>query len=42
MGAKPSKQTPRDQRLKRNNPNAGKPKQPFGGKKAPPFAKKAG
>jgi hypothetical protein len=34
-GKKPSRQTPADQRLKRNNPSAGKP--PFGGKKAPPF-----
>lgn len=28
MGGKPSKSTPKDMRLKANNPNAGKPKQP--------------
>lgn len=43
-GGKPSKSTPADQRLKRNNPNAGKPKpktdvkKPFPGA-APPFKK---
>jgi hypothetical protein len=38
MGAKPSKQTPRDQRLKRNNPAAGtkKPAMP----RPPAFQKK--
>lgn len=40
MGAKPSKQTPKDKRLKRNNPVVGTPKPLFGGKKAPPFVKK--
>jgi hypothetical protein len=39
VGAKPSKQTPKDNRLKRNNPAAGSSK-PFGGKKAQPFTKK--
>lgn len=39
MGAKPSKGTPKDKRLKRNNPAVGKSK-PFGGKKANPFTKK--
>ena len=39
MGAKPSKGTPKDKRLKANNTGASKP---FGGKKAPPFTKKKG
>lgn len=39
MGAKPSKQTSKDKRLKTNKPAAGKSK-PFGGKKANPFTKK--
>jgi len=39
LGAKPSKQTSRDKRLKSNNPVAGK-KPAFGGKKANPFKKK--
>lgn len=40
MGAKPSKQTPKDQRLKKNNPAAGKPKS--GPRiKGNPFAKKS-
>ena len=38
MGAKPSKQTPKDGRLKSKKPAAKKPL--FGGKKAPPFKKK--
>jgi hypothetical protein len=38
VGAKPSKNTPKDQRLKRNNPNAGakKPAMP----RPPAFTKK--
>jgi hypothetical protein len=39
MGAKPSKGTPKDKRLKANKPGAGK-KSAFGGKKANPFTKK--
>lgn len=39
MGAKPSKGTSKDKRLKANKPAAGKSK-PFGGKKANPFTKK--
>jgi len=42
MGGKPSKGTPKDSRLKRNNPAAGKKSAPFVGKKAPPFGKKKG
>lgn len=40
MGAKPSKGTPKDKRLKANKPTT--KSQPFGGKKAPPFTRKKG
>lgn len=40
MGAKPSKGTPKDKRLKTNMPKTPKPGMPFGGKKANPFTKK--
>jgi hypothetical protein len=42
MGGKPSKNTPKDMRLKRNQQPANKPavSKLFGGKKAPPFTKK--
>lgn len=43
MGGKPSKGTPADKRLKRNQkPAAPGPKMPFTGKKAPPFKPKRG
>lgn len=39
----PSKGTPKDKRLKRNQkPAMPGPKTPFGGKKAPPFKPKKG
>ena len=41
MGGKPSKNTPKDMRLKRNKQPANKTTSKlFGGKKAPPFTKK--
>jgi hypothetical protein len=42
MGAKPSKQTSKDMRLKSNKPAAKKTGLAFGGKKAPPFTSKKG
>ena len=40
MGGFPSKGTPKDKRLKRNQKPAPGPKMPFAGKKAPPFKPK--
>jgi hypothetical protein len=47
MGGKPSKATPKDMRLKANNPNAGggggsKPTKPKSSAVTPPSAKKEG